>query len=186
MMKQTPSCFLFQLPASYSVTLHGGAVAALLYRLPNQVISLLSEYLWVCIVYLSNRESIKCRNLTCASTCFGCSNLRSVSSSTMKSFPAALLFSLVSRLSAQSVSAPLGLSGNKIDTNSVARPRQQREDGVPEQMVRQKGRLSLPVATCGANLKPATEICWLNPVRHVTSTETKTSGGRRIHRHSRS
>ncbi|KAL7898026.1 hypothetical protein HDV64DRAFT_25928 [Trichoderma sp. TUCIM 5745] len=50
-------------------------------------------------------------------------SLRSTSSSTdtMKSFPAALLFSLVSRLSAQSISAPLGLSGNKIDPVSSER-----------------------------------------------------------------
>jgi hypothetical protein len=63
----------------------------------------------------------------------------------MKSFPA-LLFSQLSKLSAQSLSVPLAFTGNKIDLNSATAPVSSETMETPEEMVRQKGKLSLHVA----------------------------------------
>lgn len=57
----------------------------------------------------------------------------------MKSFLSALVLSSLQPFR-------LAFPGNKIDHYGVEVPRQQREDGPPEQMVRQKGKLSLQVA----------------------------------------
>lgn len=82
----------------------------------------------------------------------------------MKSFPAALLFSLVSRLSAQSISAPLpplAFTGEQDRPQLRNGPRQQRVDGDPGRDGPAKGQAK---PTCGANLKPAAEMCWLREV----------------------